>query len=282
MWREPCAPPEDGAVMRALYGGALRPLLPIISHKAVSDLGGRLLSARASEKLVPGFVKRNGIDMSQYPERAYASFNDFFTREIKPGLRPLPESETALMAPCDSRLSAYEIDDRLTFRIKSGSYSVSSLLKNRPLAEMFRGGWCLVFRLCVDDYHRYAYFDSGVQGETVRICGRYYTVQPVALRSRDYYKENTREYTILDTDHFGRCVHAEIGATFVGRIRNRHGAGHRFTRGEEKGLFEFGGSTVVLLLPRGVADVDPDVLENTSRGFETRVLLGETIGKSRR
>ena len=84
MWREPCAPPEDGAVMRALYGGALRPLLPIISHKAVSDLGGRLLSARASEKLVPGFVKRNGIDMSQYPERAYASFNDFFTREMHP------------------------------------------------------------------------------------------------------------------------------------------------------------------------------------------------------
>ncbi len=277
--RKPCAPPADGALMRSLYGGALSPLLTLVSRKGVSDLGGAALSTRASAALIGRFVRKNGIDMSQYPARDYASFNDFFTRGLKPGLRPLPEDESALMAPCDSRLTAYDVAPDLTFRIKGGTYSVASLLKNQELAARFAGGLCLVFRLCVDDYHRYVYFDDCVKGENVRLAGRYYTVQPVALRSHDYFKENAREYTVLDTAHFGRCVQAEIGATFVGRIVNCHGAGV-FRRGEEKGMFEFGGSTVVLLLPPGAAELDDDIRQNSRLGCETRVLLGEKIGRA--
>ena len=167
----------------------------------------------------------------------------------------------------------------LTFRIKYGTYSAASLVGDKALAEEYKGGWCMVFRLSVDDFHRYCFFDSGSMGETRRIEGKYYTVQPIALRSHDYFKENTREVSILDTGHFGRAAYIEVGATFVGRISNRKGIS-RFERGEEKGMFEFGGSTVVVVLEKGRAIIDEDILRNSSLGFETRVKIGEKVGRT--
>ncbi len=276
-----CPPAEEGKALSGLYRGALRPLLPLLSSKAVSAAGGAALSTRASAALVPGFIRRTGIDMSDFESREWRSFNDFFTRGLRPGARPVDPDPLALVSPCDSRLLALDITPDLTFQIKGGDYSVSSLLRNRDLAEDFAGGRCLIFRLCVDDYHRYCYFDDGSKGGNIPLPGRYYTVRPVALEHHDFFKENSREYTVMATRHFGKAVQVEIGATFVGRIENHHGA-YAFRRGEEKGMFLFGGSTIVLLLGKDAADIDPRIIENTSRGLETRVLLGQRIGHARR
>lgn len=276
-----CPPAEEGKALSGLYRGALRPLLPLLSSKAVSAAGGAALSTRASAALVPGFIRRTGIDMSDFESREWRSFNDFFTRGLRPGARPVDPDPLALVSPCDSRLLALDITPDLTFRIKGGDYSVSSLLRNRRLAEDFAGGRCLIFRLCVDDYHRYCYFDDGSKGGNIPLPGRYYTVRPVALEHHDFFKENSREYTVMATRHFGKAVQVEIGATFVGRIENHHGV-CSFRRGEEKGMFLFGGSTIVLLLGKNAADIDPRIIENTSRGLETRVLLGRRIGHARR
>lgn len=276
-----CPPAEEGKALSGLYRGALRPLLPLLSSKAVSAAGGAALSTRASAALVPGFIRRTGIDMSDFESREWRSFNDFFTRGLRPGARPVDTDPLALISPCDSRLLALDITPDLTFQIKGGDYSVSSLLRNRRLAEDFAGGRCLIFRLCVDDYHRYCYFDDGSKGGNIPLPGRYYTVRPVALEHHDFFKENSREYTVMATRHFGKAVQIEIGATFVGRIENHHGA-CAFRRGEEKGMFLFGGSTIVLLLGKDAADIDPRIIENTSRGLETRVLMGRRIGHARR
>ena len=276
-----CPPAEEGKALSGLYRGALRPLLPLLSSKAVSAAGGAALSTRASAALVPGFIRRAGIDMSDFESREWRSFNDFFTRGLRPGARPVDPDPLALVSPCDSRLLALDITPDLTFQIKGGDYSVSSLLRNRRLAEDFAGGRCLIFRLCVDDYHRYCYFDDGSKGGNIPLPGRYYTVRPVALEHRDFFKENSREYTVMATRHFGKAVQVEVGATFVGRIENHHGV-CSFRRGEEKGMFLFGGSTIVLLLGKNAADIDPRIIENTSRGLETRVLLGRRIGHARR
>ena len=277
--RTPCPPPAEGGLLSQLYGGRLSVLLPIVSAKWLSDLGGAFMSCPLSTPFIKGFIKRNGIDMSEYPKEDYKSFNSFFTRNILPDKRPgLQTSDPSeLISPADSRLTVYPIGDDLTLRIKYGTYSAASLVGDKALAEEYKGGWCMVFRLSVDDFHRYCFFDSGSMGETRRIEGKYYTVQPIALRSHDYFKENTREVTVLHTDNFGKALCIEIGATFVGRICNRKGIS-RFERGEEKGMFEFGGSTVVLLLKKDAAVLDSDILENSAQGAETRVRIGEVIG----
>ena len=135
----------------------------------------------------------------------------------------------------------------------------------------------MIFRLCVDDYHRYCYIDDGEKEKNTFIKGVLYTVRPVALENYNIYKENSREYTILHTDNFGDVVHIEVGATIVGRIKNHHQE-YKFTKGEEKGMFEFGGSTIVLLLEKDKVNIDKEILDNTKDGFETIVKIGEKIG----
>ncbi len=277
--RPPFVPKGEDRLTRSLYGGILRPLLPLAASRPVSALGGLYASSAFSRSGIKSFIKNNNIDMTGYEDMEFKSFNDFFTRPIIPSLRPVDMEPWALVSPCDGQLTAYEISDGLRFEIKGGSYSVESLLKNPVLAEEFRGGLCLVYRLAVDNLHRYIYFDGGTKGGNIPIRGRYYSVRPFVLDSVDFYKENTREYTVMTTRHFGRAVQVEVGATFVGRISNRHGVGS-FERGEEKGMFEFGGSTIVLLLKRGAAQIDGDIMKNSLEGYETKVKLGERVGVS--
>ena len=151
------------------------------------------------------------------------------------------------------------------------------LVKNKKLASKYKNGYCLIFRLCVDDYHRYCYIDNGNKTSNKFINGVLYTVRPVVLGNYNIYKENSREYTILKTENFGDVVHIEVGATIVGRIKNHHEE-YTFKKGEEKGMFEFGGSTIVLLIEKNRVTIDKEILDNTKQGYETVVKYGEKIG----
>lgn len=94
----------------------------------------------------------------------------------------------------------------------------------------------MILRLTVDDYHRYCYFDDGIKSENHRIDGVYHTVNPIANDHVKIYKENTREYTLMKTKHFGDALQMEVGALMVGKIVNHDGAGS-MRRGIEKGIF---------------------------------------------
>ena len=135
----------------------------------------------------------------------------------------------------------------------------------------------MIFRLEVNDYHRYCYIDSGVKSRNYRIDGELHTVNPIALGHYNIYKRNSREWTVLRTENFGDVTQIEVGAMFVGRIVNHHEKS-RIRRGEEKGFFEFGGSTIVLLTERDRVEIDPDIMQNSADGFETVVKCGEKIG----
>ena len=187
-----------------------------------------------------------------------------------------PQDPVCLSAPCDGRLSAYHLEETGVFDIKGSRYDVRALLGGDPRAALFSGGDCLVFRLCVDDYHRYHYIDDGEKGENVFIPGRLHTVRPIALEHTNVFIQNCREYTLMQTRHFGTVAQIEVGALLVGRVCNHDGAG-AFTRGAEKGCFYYGGSTVVLLLQKGRATVDERFFAATRRGEETRVLLGQRL-----
>ena len=271
---------SDGKALALLYGSRLgRLLLYPLTARSVSRAVGWLLDRRVSCCLISGFARRGGIRLSDYVPQKYRSFNDFFTRRIRMELRPLDREPMHLMAPCDGRLSVYAIGEKSTFQIKNSWYDVASLLGQDERAARFAGGICLVFRLAVDDYHRYHYFDSGKKGENHFIPGCLHTVRPIALEHTQVFVQNCREYTFLETEHFGLAAQVEVGALLVGRIRNRQEAGS-YDRGAEKGCFEYGGSTVVLLLEKGRAQVDERFWKSTARGQETRVRLGERIGCS--
>lgn len=269
-------------ILAGLYGHWLGRLLlkPLVSP-AFSRLGGAFLDSGLSKALIPWFIRSHSIDMVDYERREYRSYNDFFTRKVAPGARRLDPCQTALVSPCDSRVTVYHIDDQCEFAIKHTRYTVQSLLRDYRLAARYAGGYVWVFRLCVEDYHRYIYVDNGRVSEPTRIPGVLHTVNPVANDHFPIYKENTREYCTIRSEHFGQLLQMEVGAMLVGEIRNHH-RGRQVRRGWEKGRFAFGGSTVILMTEKGAALPDADILENSRQGWETKVRLGERVGGSAR
>lgn len=269
---------EQDKVLGFLYKNPVGRLLlkPLIQPK-VSELAGKLLSTSFSVNLIQPFIRSHNIDMTAYEDKKYESFNDFFTRKIKAGRRPVPEDPYVLISPCDCRATVHPIQKNSILSIKDTEYTLRSLLKSKKLAGRFQGGYAYVLRLTVDDYHRYIYAVSGRQSKNYHINGTYHTVNPVANDYLPIYKENTREYTVIHSEEFGDVVQMEVGALLVGKISN-HKESCLAVRGEEKGFFEYGGSTIVLLLEKDAVVPRADLLTNTRNGYETRLLQGHVLG----
>lgn len=262
-----------------IYGHAFTRMLirPFISP-SVSKLGGKLLDSRLSALAVPRFVRKNHIDLNEYEEQRFRSYNAFFTRRIREELRPAEMAGNAFISPCDGKASVYPIGSGCRFVIKHTPYTVEQLVRSRRLAAYYEGGYAIVLRLTVDDYHRYCYVDDGEKSGQIHIPGVLHTVNPAANDVLPIYKMNAREYCLLRTQHFGTVLMMEVGALLVGRINNYHQR-TKVKKGQEKGRFEFGGSTVVLLTQKGRVKIDEDILRNTEAGYETLVKMGESIGK---
>ena len=254
-----------------------RVLLKALTTSAVAKTGGCFLNSSLSRGLIKSFIKKNKIDVTRYEERKYRSYNDFFTRKQKDGITFHSNDPCVVNAPCDSRLSVYSIDDDSVFTIKDAPYTLTDLLKNPELAEKFKGGYCFIFRLSVDDYHRYAYIDSGCCEPSVKIKGVLHTVQPIANERYNIYKQNSREYTIQHTDRLGTICYVEVGALMIGKIVNHHRENYHAQRSEEKGYFEYGGSTVVVLFEKNKILPDSAILEASRQGKECRVLWEDPV-----
>lgn len=268
---------ENDKTLNFLYRTVVgRAVLKLLTQPFISHTAGFFMNRKISAAFVPKFIKKNNIDMNDYNVEKYTSFNNFFTRHIADGKRPV--SPDGLISPSDSLLTIYDIDDESRFKIKGRTYSMSELLSCDTYSREFAGGKCLVFRLTVGDYHRYCYIDNGTKGDNIFIKGVLHTVQPIACGESDVYKENCREYTVMQTDNLGKVIQIEVGAMMVGKICNLHTAG-TFRRGEEKGYFEFGGSTIVVLLKKDTVIIDEEIIQNTANGLETRVRCGEKIGE---
>lgn len=252
-------------------------LLKGLLNPSLSKACGRFLDSPASVFLIKPFVRRNHIDLSLFYADNFKCFNDCFCRKIKEGERPVDMADDSLISPCDAYLSAYKITKDTVFPVKQSAYTLLSLLRSKKLTKEYEDGLCLVYRLCVNHYHRYCYIDSGIKGKNRHIDGILHTVQPIALRSYPVFVENSREYTIMETKNFGRVIQMEVGAMLVGKIKNYHGK-YRFLRGEEKGLFMYGGSTIIVLLKKDAAYVDRNIMEATKRGIETPVKMGQRVG----
>ena len=250
----------------------------IITWRFLSKLYGWYMSSKFSVKKIEKFIEANNIDMSEYENKEYASFNEFFARKILPENRKIDSNENALISIADSKLKYVKITEDVRLKIKNTTYSVEELVKDKELASKYINGDCLIFRLTVSDYHRYCYLDNGRQGKNRKIKGVLHTVNSISQDKYKIYAQNAREYTVLDTEHFGQVVQVEVGALQVGKIKN-HNENNEFCKGEEKGYFEYGGSTIILLFENGRVKMDEDIVENSMRDIETKVKLGERIGE---
>lgn len=274
----PVRPDKDSAILNFLYHStAGRFVLKILSSRTVSKVVGGFLDSPFSKGLIKPFIKHHGISLEDCESVSFRCFNDFFCRKLRRDRRPVDKTPGALIAPCDGLLSAYPIERDRVIPVKQSAYTLKSLLGGDELYKEFQGGVCLVFRLCVNHYHRYCYVDNGRKGENIFIPGRLHTVRPIALEALPVFAENCREYTVIDTENFGRIVQMEVGAMLVGKIRNYHEK-QKVHRGQEKGRFLYGGSTIILLLKKGAVRLQDSLFQATAAGLEVPVKLGEKIG----
>ena len=255
-----------------------RLLLKPLTSRTLSRLAGRFLDSPLSKGLIRPFVKNAGIRLEDYESDGFRCFNDCFTRKIKDGLRPVDPDPEHLIAPCDGLLSVWPIQNGLVVPIKQSLYSIERLLQDKKLAKEYEGGLCLVYRLCVDHYHRYSYVETGEKSGNRFLPGVLHTVRPVALEAVPVFTENCREYTVIRTEKFGPLVQMEVGAMLVGRIFNHEQESGPVERGVEKGMFLYGGSTIVVLVPPSKVEMDQKYLHASAAGQEVAVKLGEPVG----
>ena len=263
-------------------------LSTLICKAPLSKFYGALQDLPLSQQKVQPFIKKFNIKMEDYlPEDGrsekspYSSFNQFFIRRFRPGKRPIVQTKTEMAAFSEARYFGYEsVRDDEVVPVKGHNLQPKALLANTKWEKTFEDGPLLLARLCPVDYHRYHYPDNGSIVDDYRVSGLYHSVNPLALKSKqDILITNERHVTILETENFGKLAYIEVGAICVGKIIQSKplDKGRAFARGEEKGYFLFGGSTVIVIGEKGKWKPSADILENTKKGMETYLHLGMTV-----
>ncbi len=253
-------------------------LWALVKRKLVSSIYGNMMDRPSSTKKIQPFVEEFDIDMSSVQKQEFNSFNDFFTRKLKNNARLVDTNSTITVSPADGKLLAYADISNSDFIIKGYRFDILSFLNNADLAKNYLDGTLVIIRLAPLDYHRFHFPISGRVSPITRIDGDYYSVNPLALgKIIEIFCLNKREFIIISNPLFGDVVMAEVGATMVGSIIQTY-TGNFVKKGEEKGYFKFGGSSVVLLFEKNKIRIDDDLLINTLKGYETAIKEGERIG----
>ena len=272
--------PGEG-MLKWLYASATgkAALNVLVKRKVVSAIGGWYMDSKLSAKRIPEFVNEHQINLNecQFSEiQHYKTFNEFFYRKLKPEVRPMEEG---VVSPADGKILAFQsMSDIPSFFIKGSEFNLPTFLGDKNLAKKYETGAMAIIRLAPVDYHRYHFPAAGKASESLKIDGHYFSVSPLALRgSLKIFCENKREHCTLSTEEFGDILIVDVGATMVGTIIQTYEANTTVNKGDEKGYFAFGGSTLVLLFEKGTVTFDADLVENTKKGMETTVKVGEKI-----
>ncbi|ERN19873.1 hypothetical protein AMTRI_Chr11g100430 [Amborella trichopoda] len=257
----------------------------------ISKKQGKRMDSPESAKDIPKFIEffndRINMDEFKYPVEHYKTFNEFFIRKLKPGVRPIAYEGNNGVAVCaaDCRLTTFKsVDDSLRFWIKGRKFSVQGLLGKDICYNALDEGSLAIFRLAPQDYHRFHVPVSGTIEKFVDIPGSLYTVNPIAVNSKycNVFTDNKRVVSIISTEEFGKVAFVAIGATMVGSITFLRKEGDYVNKGDEFGYFSFGGSTVMCVFEKDAIEIDTDLLANSERSLETLVSVGMTLGVSKR
>lgn len=256
----------------------------LIRRAVFSKWYGWKMSRRVSAHEILPFIIKYNLNVDEFVKSPFdfKTFNEFFYRGLKPAARPIVEGDGVAAFPADGRHLAFpDVDTADGFYVKGAKFSLSELLGDAALAQKFAGGSMLISRLCPVDYHRFHFPVAGVPSEPKLINGWLYSVSPIALRRNvAYLVQNKRVLTWVESPVFGTVAMLEVGATNVGSIRQTHASGREVVKGEEKGLFKFGGSCVITVFQAGRIRFDADVVAQSAQHVETYARMGDRLGEA--
>ena len=253
----------------------------LLTLRAVNRLYGLRQRSARSRARIAAFVSELGIDPSEAekPLAAYGSLDEFFTRRLRTGARPIDRDPTHLISPADGRALAWERLDGACLAVKGSRLSIADLVADEALVRELRDPCALVVRLAPADYHRFHFPDDGVAGPPRQLGSRLHSVHPIALEAGAPSFANHRTIARFASDGFGPLAIVDVGALLVGTIAETYRPG-RVGRGDEKGHFRFGGSTVVILARADRVAWDDDILRATHDGIESKVRMGSRVGRA--
>jgi len=268
-----------------LYGTKSGSILSHLLCKApLSRLYGAMQNTRSSANKINPFIQSFNIPLDDFIIQdktgavPYNSFNDFFIRKFKPGKRVFDQDTNSLSAFAEARYSGFrKVSSHETYPVKGVYMTPDKIISDTRWDDTFKNGPMLIARLCPVDYHRFHFPDTCEITDTFRISGSYHSVNPAALfMKQDIFMTNERQVSILNTENFGYLAYIEVGAICVGKIIQTYNK-QRAGRGDEKGYFLFGASTVIVIGEENRWTPSPDILKHTSNNMETLVKLGDSV-----
>ena len=269
----------------------------LLPHRLLSSLARRLAyssSPRTKQWLIDTVTRKFGVNLAEAAQSdpsAYPTFNAFFTRALKPGARPADPDPRALLMPADGRISQCgRIEGGRIFQAKGRSFTAAELLGDAEAAKPFHDGLFATVYLSPKDYHRVHMPWTGTLRETVHVPGRLFSVGTSAVATVPrLFARNERLVCHFDTS-FGPMASVMVGALLVSGVetvwggveiprygdaitrKDWRGKGITLERFAEMARFNYG-STVIVLLPPGVAELSPEL------GAETPVRLGQALAR---
>lgn len=259
-------------------------LYPLANIAFFSRLYGARQKSKRSQKKIAPFIEAFHIDTSEFlePPSSFQSFNDFFIRKLKPSARPIASGNDVAVLPADGRYLVYEnIHAEDGFLVKGHKFSLEELVHNATLAHKYTQGSMVIARLAPVDYHRF-HFPVNCKPEAPKeIKGPLFSVNPLALKDNIHIlSRNKRVITECHTKNFGTILYIEVGATFVGTVHQSFVPGEFYAKGDEKGYFSFGGSSLILLFEPFRIQFDQDLLDASRRKIETLSHFGQSLGRA--
>ena len=254
-------------------------LKTIFASRWFSKVNGVFQKSSFSKKKILKFIKEYNVDMTSYQDaKLYKSFEDFFRRKrkIEEEINSEAYQKDNLIAIADAKLKVITLNENSTFKVKQSIYDLKDLILDEKLSKEYENGICLIYRLTVDDYHRYVFLDNGNIEKEYYIKGKLHTVQAISDKYKAYIR-NSRNVSVLDTSNFGKVLQIEVGAMLVGKINNHNVK--EFSKFEEKGFFDYGGSTIVQIIKKDNVKVDNEIMNMSANDIETKVKIGMIIGK---
>ncbi len=259
-------------------------LKPIAHLSFFSRLYGTFQKSRFSRCKIEPFIRKFGVDEREFlePVDSFSSFNDFFIRKLRSSARPVVPGNDIAILPADARYLVYSnIQTSDGFLVKGHKFSLEELLQSSSLAHKYAQGSLVIARLCPVDYHRFHFPCNGIPEEAKEIAGPLYSVNPTALKGNiKILSQNKRMITPFHTKHFGTVLYIEIGATYVGTIHQTFVPHEHYAKGDEKGYFSFGGSSLILLFEPFRIQLDQDLLDASHRRIEVRGKYGQSLGRA--
>lgn len=267
-----------------LYGHPIGKLLltQVLSRRTFSWLYGFSKRTRRSRDQIASFVETLGVDINEIekPLEAYGSLDEFFSRRLRPGARPVDPNPDHLLSPCDGRALAWQRLGSGPLVVKATRTTVAEIIGDATIAHEFSDAAVLLVRLAAADYHRCHFPASGVAHAPRAVGSRLHSVHPIALEAGAPSFANYRMRTRIDTEAFGPLLIIEVGALTVGSIVQTF-VPARVERGEEKSYFRFGGSALLMLAKSDRILLDEDLTRSTAEGMESQVRVGRRVAVRR-